>query len=777
MKKFLASKCLTSRRPLLLFIFSLFHTLVFSQTNWYYNGTGDLNNVASWGANANGTGIAPSDFTANSQVFIIQNATSITHNSGIFAVSGTNSKIVLGNPTYATPGTPSSAITITINAGSQITTSGNVNFEISLPSSGNHKIIYKNTSAISFSTAINDPNLELVFDGNTLTTTTNRTFGKVSLVNNANVDMGGASIIVKNLVVEAGSTLAGPIGSSANFIAILSGGSVVINGTFKAGRSGSVTSPAVGGFYTTGVSFPVVTSTSYATLLFQDATTTPAITLGSNSTIDYYRGTSGQTGTQGITPMAYANLTLSNSTTSSNKSFAVAGNITVSGTLTINLTGAATITQPSSTTNILLLPTAKLMISSATIFATNDKLTLQSNANGTASIAALPTGASITGNITVQQFIPSGARNFRFLSHPFSSNQKLSQLVDNIDITGNPNGTTAQVGQTAVVGFTATSTNNPSAYLFNTTQANGNTTNDAGWIALNDTSTANWNVARGIRVLVRGSKAQAGTLNGTNNNPSAVTLDMSGVINQGQVSTTLSTGGTGDTEGFNLVGNPYPAPINIGAVLNAATNIGNAIYLRNPTTASCTTISPIPANYVIPAYTAFFVKANAATNLIFNESNKANCSSCPTVFRTANATNKIELQFEKDGEIYDNLIVNLSEASNDIYNSKNDAIKLFNTGLNVFAVSTDNKKLAATNRSFKTKVIKLGISIPKSTKASTYSLKVSDFSILNSVKLVLHDKLKNTFTTLNENAVYDLEIDPLNPDTLGENRLQILVRR
>ena len=74
--------------------------------------------------------------------------------------------------------------------------------------------------------------------------------------------MGAASLSTKDLSVEFGSTLAGPIGSSNNYIAILAGGSVTINGTFKAGRSG--------GLFSTKVAIPVVPVSTNGTILFQD---------------------------------------------------------------------------------------------------------------------------------------------------------------------------------------------------------------------------------------------------------------------------------------------------------------------------------------------------------------------------------------------------------------------------------------------------------------------------------------------------------------------------
>ena len=188
---------------------------------------------------------------------------------------------------------------------------------------------------------------------------------------------------------------------------------MVINGTFKAGRSG--------GLFTTGVGIPVVPVSTNGTILFQDTTKPPNLTLGATSTIDYYRGTTNQAGNQTLESLDFTNLTLSNSAVASNKTFG-SGTTTVSGTLTINLLGTIV---PPTTQNITLKPGAKLVINSATSFptpTTTGKFILQSDATGTASIAALPTGASIVGTVTVQQYIPAGFRKYRFLSHPFISN-------------------------------------------------------------------------------------------------------------------------------------------------------------------------------------------------------------------------------------------------------------------------------------------------------------------------------------------------------------------
>ncbi len=756
-----------------------------SAQTFYYKGTGALNSTTSWGNNPDGTGTEPADFVTASQIFIIQNATNIIFNSGTWAVGGTGSKIVMGNPTYATPGTASPAITLTIASGAQITNAGNVNFEVSLPSSGNHKIIYQMSppqTAISFSTAINDPDLELVFDGtNGLVFSSSRTFGKISLINNASANMGLASVKLKTLTVDEGCVLSGPLDASGNYIGILTGGSVTINGTLRVGRQGSVTAPFVGGLYNTGVNFsPFTAASNQGTLLFQSATTPPALTLGSNSTVDYYRGFGAtQTGVQGITPWAYANLTLSNDGTASNRSFSVAGNVTVSGTFTINMATGATITQPSTSTNIAILPTGRLVINSATTLPTNNRLTLQSNSSGTASIGTLATGASITGNVTVQQFIPSGFRKYRFLSHPFTTAQPLSQIADNIDITGNTVGTSGQAGQTVGTGFSATPTNNPSAFFFNTANANGNGTNDGGWSAFTDATTSSWARGQGIRVLIRGTKGQTGTLDGTNNNPDAVTLDMAGVLNTGAVNVNLVTGGSGATSGFNFVGNPYASPVDIGAVLTAASaNLGSSFYVRNPQTGTYITVNPIPASYIIPAYTSFFVQATSATTLNFTEANKTVCSSCPTVFRTAANQQSIQLKVLFSGVEYDRYTLNVDKNYTNNFNRKDDAIKLMNDGLNIYSLSTDMEKLAADYRNIESdSIIPLGITIPANFGKLTYTIQVAEFSVSTGTKIILHDKWKNTFTELTKDLSVSLEVDATNPNSVGNNRLALIYKK
>ncbi|MCX6208219.1 MAG: hypothetical protein NTZ59_01655, partial [Bacteroidetes bacterium] len=531
----------------------LFIALAFSsnnlsaQTLWYYTGSGDIKSTSNWTLNSNGTPNGTlSDFTSGGRYFIIQNATSIslsgTWNIGTtnFASAGGDS-LIIGNPS-----TPAAPITFTLLSGSALTVNKSQIISVSVPSSGNHKIIYQNSgTALSFG-LINDPNLEIVYDGCNITSNSTRSFGDMSLINNAVVDMGGANGKYRNITVNVGCTLAGPIGASSNYFGIRSGGVVTINGTFRAGRQGglatttstsiapvtttttganstatnasaataasttgltrtvtcastsnlqvgdiitavsggafpagtfvrSITSAtvfvasaaattqlsaatisiarytlplssslgmAVGGTLTknsgtgvfaasttitgvlsggTSIAISAAPTTAFAsgasitassgsplttwsTLVFEDFV--PNLILGSNSTIDFYRGASGQTAAQTIDTLTYANIAFSNSGAASNKTF-LAGTYNISGNLTIsNLLGTGTVSFLSNTYNVSGNLTVNNTSSVAINFATS---TINLNGSSAQTVAGLSyynltcSGATknTSGNVTV----------------------------------------------------------------------------------------------------------------------------------------------------------------------------------------------------------------------------------------------------------------------------------------------------------------------------------------------------------------------------------------
>lgn len=348
---------------------------------YYYDGTGPLTNLTNWGTNPDGTGTNPPDFVSDGQIFELRNTTSVTIDA-TWTVSGAGSKVILGHST-----TPTAPITVTLNASTAISVP-NVSFDVSQPATGNHKIIYKNSGAISLGT-VKDPNLELEFDGASITTTTGKTYGNVRLMNNAVIDMLAGSPTIKNLTIDAGSTLIGGTATS-RIITIPTGGSVVINGTFKTAKSAGFVSSNVGS-----------TATTFGAIQFIGAEN---LTLGANSTIEFNRGSTGNIGTQTVDARSdYKNLVLSNSSGNlvSNKITGV-GPITVASTLTINTLGADTL-KGNVTAGTLNMTAGKVFLGTNNLTATNI-----TGGSQTAYVVTDSTGNLTRTNFTATTLFPIG---------------------------------------------------------------------------------------------------------------------------------------------------------------------------------------------------------------------------------------------------------------------------------------------------------------------------------------------------------------------------------
>ena len=82
---------------------------------------------------------------------------------------------------------------------------------------------------------------------------------------------------------------------------------------------------------------------------------------------------------------------------------------------------------------------------------------------------------------------------------------------------------------------------------------------------------------------MRGAKGEG--LGYTSYIPSATSIGMQGRVNQGSQTITLAKGTAANQE-YNMVGNPYPSPVDMGTVLHNALVggqiVGSAFYVWNP---------------------------------------------------------------------------------------------------------------------------------------------------------------------------------------------------
>jgi len=316
----------------------------------------------------------------------------------------------------------------------------------------------------------------------------------------------------------------------------------------------------------------------------------------------------------------------------------VLGTSNVLNNLTINRTsGSVTIGNP---LNIIGLITV-----TAGTLESGGNITLKSNANGTAQVAAIGSGGSITGNVTVERYIPLGKRAFRLLSPAVTTSNNISgnwQLATHI--TGGATG-----------GFDITETNLPSMFTYNNNAPSG-----TGWAQIANTDATNLTAGVGYRVLVRGDRTPTNiTVASADAMNAAITLSATGILNIGTValssSTTPSINNTANsvTNGYSLVGNPYQSAVDWHLVTKAGiddtyyawdpnmgtsgvqrgryvsynVSSGNNIVLDGPGTSYV-------SRYIQPGQ-AFFVKnttLGTAGTLTFEEAHKATTNA--NVFRT-----------------------------------------------------------------------------------------------------------------------------------------------
>ena len=398
-------------------------------------------------------------------------------------------------------------------------------------------------------------------------------------------------------------------------------------------------------------------------------------------------------------------------------------------------------------------PSGTLTLGANSNVSSGGSLVLKSSAAGTGKIAALATGASITGAVTTETFIPAGRRAFRFLSHPFNASLNMEALKDNIYITG------------AGAGFDATSTNSPSAFWYDNTSAAPGT-----WRSFTSTTDNSWTQYRGIRVLVRGDRNQPTALTGANPTPNAVTLDVSGTVNTFNQNIALPS-----ANNYHLVGNPYPSPVDVGTVIDATTNIGTAYWLwdANAATRGAYVTRVVSGGaYNLAMNGSFVVQPTASTTLAFTEANKT-ASVTANLFRTTAINKFLELQLVYDNRHADNMFIRFDKNYKNEFD-KSDAEKLFNPDINFYTVAADAKKLSIDSRPFeKESIVPITLT---STLTSNLKFLVLQNNLEQGIEVYLKDKLKNTLTKLDVGASYDFEITA-DTNTQGSNRFELVMQR
>jgi len=636
--------------------------------NYYSKATGNLQDLTTWGTNTNGTGAAPPNFTNGFEYFNIRNRTGNVDLNAAWTVSGTGSKVVV-----------ESGITLNVNAALTGRMEANDNTVINLnnatiPTFG----ILSATSTVNFNVAGTVPNgsygnLNL----NTGATTKTLPLSSITVKGNLNVAdqvaVRGGEPNKSIIAVNGDLTFQGAESPTSTQLY-----SVIFKGT----RSHTLTIPAnqdlslyqltvdFGDALTinNGTSNPVTINTGTSTGGGLILETGALLQLGKNNLSLVGDVSVNPNGEAGVIAMNGGNLTLNTtSPLSSNLIFSDTYNTLTNLSLNTSSTGKFNLLSAIKTTNLVTIGKGELNTYTG-------NLTLVSNASGTARIGPLLSGAKITGDIVFQRYMDGEGRIYRYIASPIRG-MKVADIQKYIPVTGQFTGRS-----------TGTGINSTTASMFNYNEPAG------GWLnfpANGSTNQDTLKIGKGYSLFVR---------EGTN----PTTWEMTGSPYQGTFVFGLTGGTSGQDNGWNLLGNPYPAPIqwtgsntggkwstfqNVSSIVSVRENFGTEYRWRvwNGTTGNL-------ANGVIAPGQSFWVQATSSTPALTITEN-AKYTTDGSFYREAGEPQSIEITMT-NGKLDDQAYIQILSSASNAYVKGEDAVKQANTYFNLSSKSTDGVSLS-----------------------------------------------------------------------------------
>ncbi|HEV3324453.1 MAG TPA: T9SS type A sorting domain-containing protein [Puia sp.] len=303
----------------------------------------------------------------------------------------------------------------------------------------------------------------------------------------------------------------------------------------------------------------------------------------------------------------------------------------------------------------------------------NGNLTLLSTAVQTALVSGSGTG-EVIGKLTMQRYLPSGF-GYKYFSSPFIGDT-VNDFSSEINLA----------------------TSFPDVYSFNESLSS------AGWV--------NYTNPSGLLTPLAGYAVNFGT------SPAPLTVSLRGVVSNHAVSTgAIYNHNMPYTQGFNLVGNPYPSPVDWNAVGGwTKTNVDNAIYFFSNGTVNQYTgtyssyVNGISSNgiasNIIAAMQGFFVHVSNGTFPVAGllaVNNTARNLNLTTVFfgytvpQAPSPFIRLSAGFYDEGPDGDPAVFYFKAGADGTFDKTLDALKLMNThtGIpNLYAVAKDTARLS-----------------------------------------------------------------------------------
>ena len=481
-------------------------------------------------------------------------------------------------------------------------------------------------------------------------------------------------------------------------------------------------------------SITVDASNVSGTLSYPNAT--PAITLNVNNDVTVNSGGTFKCGTQTNTVAHLLNV---GGNITNNGTFTP---ITTAGTKVVDITLNGTAVQTMSTTvaatlnNLTINPGSRLT-TSGTIAAT----TLNINSAIDGSTGTLVDNGILTATTTnVQQFL-TGGRNW-YVSSPV-------------------NGATTTTGSGVLA--TSTATTKPDSFVwYDETKGSG-------------TPTSPWTpVTTGALIAGKGYVATNPT--GTPSTDGIITFT-GGTLNNGNVTANFSRTTGQTSEGFNLIGNPYPSHVTMTyPILNNA-DLLNTIWYRTATYDAPNTkfvysfntyqinsdgssvASPVGTTGIISPMQAFWVRKNAAVSgsLTFTNTMRSHQSSNPLKVRAVNAVTMplLRLELGNGSAVADETVIYLNpNASNafDGYDSPKMSVSNATASGIYTSIGTEKLVINGMNSIASNQEIPLGFT-PGS--ATTFSIKASEVTNFETgTQIFLKDNALGSITEITDGTPY-----------------------
>lgn len=702
---------------------------------YYYLKTGpdgdDPTVATAWTNSSTGSGgSSPADFTATNRYYILANRPSVDINSP-WSITASGSRIIVGNGS-------SNAVTVninnTINGRLEANRNGVVAMNVAtMPTFGT----LHETSTVNFNVAAP-------------TTIPVGVYGNVNLAQSQAYSLPMNIVEVQgSLDVVDGATTAG---ATNNFSTLKVGGDITFHNT--AGNPLPASAATAYALTFTGAKNHTISFASEVDPTFFSISTDVGdvvtfnnanihtytigtsqgggllnrgtINIGANNLVIGGRGTINTNGETGDIAVNGGNFTL-------NSLASIGSNIYFNGTdHTLN---NLNVTLPSSTSASIQSPvdvTNLVSLSGGSIISGGDgNLKLVSTLNGTARIAPLTGTSRISGPITAQRYMEAEGTIYRYISMPVKQ-VKVADLQAFFPVTGTFTGANVIAGN--------------GSSMFDYTETTG------GYHQFPATTNQDTlRTGRGYSAFIRDAV-------------NATTIQVKGVPNQGTTTYTL-TGGTTSTTGYNLIGNPYPAPIKwtggntggwtmsgVNAMISIRENKADGSYQYktwNGTTGSNT-------GGFIAVGQAYWIQTTSMTpSLVVAETAKQVTDG--EFFREGDPENVISVKMKK-GSQEDDTYIQFAREATPAFDKDLDGAKLNNSYFSLSTLTSDNKSVAInlTTTGQCDQTIKF-----RTTNAAvgSYQLMLSGVtSLLAADQVIFTDAYTNTELTITEDYTYNFSV-------------------